>query len=189
MIGFGWQLPISHPRVPNRFRTGYSPQETERQLEEIIKGWRKQTRPVQLLLALCRLVADSDSGGADGFSVPDLVDALQKSCFAGWGGEADPDRFRKLVNRNWNDLETIWAEHRQGIIEQFNDSNLKLIPELDRKEGGGRWHPTRYWLKFSPADEGDSESRKPSEPVPPAGSARPGSATPHLYRCRHRMPC
>jgi len=156
-------------QVPNRFQTGYSPQKAARQLGEIVKSWRKQTRPVQLLLALCRLVADSDSGGADGFIALDLVDAVQKSGVAGWGGEADADRFRKLVNRNWNDLEKIWAEHLPGIIERFADRNMNLIPELRRKEGGGRGHPTRYWLKFSPADDCDRESRQPKAPVPPGG--------------------
>ena len=148
-------------QVPNRFQTGYPPQEAARQLEEIVKGWDKQPRPVQLLKALCRLVADSDSGGVDGFSALELVDAVQKSGVTDWGGDADPDRFRKLVNRNWNDLQTLWAERRPGIIERFTDSGLNLVPELDRKEGGGRGHPTRYWLKFSPANDvaGDSRER------------------------------
>lgn len=124
-------------QVPNRFQTGYPPQEAARQLEEIVKGWDKQPRPVQLLKALCRLVADSDSGGVDGFSALELVDAVQKSGVTDWGGDADPDRFRKLVNRNWNDLQTLWAERRPGIIERFTDSGLNLVPELDRKEGEG----------------------------------------------------
>jgi hypothetical protein len=156
-------------QVPNRFQTGSSPQEAARQLEEIVTGWGKQPRPVQLLKALCRLVADSDSGGVDGFSALELVDAVQKSGVTDWGGDADPDRFRKLVNRNWNDLEKIWAEHLPGIIERFADLDVKLIPELIRKEGGGRGHPTRYWLKFSPADDVVGESRKRQAPVPPGG--------------------
>jgi len=156
-------------QAPNRFQTGYSPQEAARQLEEIVKGWDKQPRPVQLLMALCRLVADSDSGGVDGFSAPELVDAVQKSGVTDWGGDADPDRFRKLVNRNWNDLQALWPERLPGIIERFVDRGVTLVPELERREGGGRGHPTRYWLKFSLADDGDRESRQPQAPVPPDG--------------------
>lgn len=156
-------------QVPNRFQTGSSPQEAARQLEEIVTGWDKQPRPVQLLKALCRLVADSDSGGVDGFSALELVDAVQKSGVTDWGGDADPDRFRKLVNRNWNDLEKIWAEHLPGIIERFADRNMNLTPELMRKEGGGRGHPTRFWLKFSLTDSEVSESRQSQAPVPSGG--------------------
>ena len=156
-------------QVPNRFQTGSSPQDAARQLEEIVTGWDKQPRPVQLLKALCRLVADSDSGGVDGFSALELVDAVQKSGVTDWSGDADPDRFRKLVNRNWNDLQTLWPERLPGIIERFVDRGVTLVPELDRREGGGRGHLTRYWLRFPPADDVSGDSRQRQALVPPGG--------------------
>lgn len=161
--------PVDEKQVPNRFETGFSAQQAALRLQEIVEGWDKQTRPVQLLLALCRLVADSDSAKIDGFSAIDLVDAVQKAGVTTGDGQGDPENFRKWVSRNWNKLEEIWTERRPGVIQRFRDSGLDLNPELERREGGGRTHPTLYFLKFAPGDSAIEESLDPQVPVPADG--------------------
>ena len=95
---------VSEQEVPNRLQTGLRTQDAARALEQIVGEWGDQRRPVIVLLALCRLAAESESAGAEGFSYPDLVDAVRKMSVPDWGGEVDPDRLRKLVARNWSDL-------------------------------------------------------------------------------------
>lgn len=147
---------------PNRFETGSETARAAAYLAEITREWREH-RWVVLLRALCRLTADDPARGETGFTSLDLVEQVRKEGledFGGTTGGEDPDRLRKIVKKHFDQLLERWPERRQGVIERFRDHGLALVPAISREEGGGRGHPTRYRLGFTP------------ESVDPAGSDR-----------------
>ena len=170
-------------------KTGQNPTENRHELAAaanilggIAENWdERNQKPVTLLRALCRLTAEASGAQPPSFSFEDLARAAAGiDGKAGvWGidrnGNLDLDskgepRASRKVRTAFENLQAIWARKQEGIEQHFRDDLGWLeAPELGKNSGGGRGHPTEYFLILQALS---SQPDPPSDrryPVPEGG--------------------
>lgn len=170
-------------------KTGQNPTENRHELAAaanilggIAENWdERNQKPVTLLRALCRLTAEASGAQPPSFS----FDALARAAagidgkMGAWGidreGNLDLDsksepRASRKVRTAFENLQAIWARKQEGIEQHFRDDLGWLeAPELGKNSGGGRGHPTEYFLILQALS---SQPDPPSDrryPVPEGG--------------------
>lgn len=137
---------------PNGVRTGLLTPDLDDFIAAAANGWReKNTLPVDLLLALARVSREQPDQATDGFTAWDLAEAMGIVRGRAWAVGDDREKISDKVRVLWKRLkEDLWETKREGICQRARDLGLAAIPGLDRIEGGGTGHPTRYRIVAVP---------------------------------------
>ncbi len=70
---------------------------------------------------------------------------------AHWPKRTDTDKdARYRINSHWKNLEPLWRDRRESVVERLAGDGLDLEPRLEKHTGGGSGIRTRYSLQFFP---------------------------------------
>ena len=121
-------------------------------LINISSKWKEQSRlDVQLLLALCQLSIENPEQEKEGFTSVDIVQAIKK-IHGDWSDPSSPEKMSDDVRKLWNRLKKTWEIKKRGIYQHLNDSDINVIPVLDKTEGGGSGNPSYYRIVWNPSN-------------------------------------
>ena len=109
---------------------------------------RKRQLPTVLLRALCDLAGSPESQGDDGWDLLAIAPAMV-NLGAHWAKRIDKDA-RYRINSHWKNLEPLWSDRRDSVLERLKDDGFDLEPRLEKLPGGGAGNRTRYRLQFFP---------------------------------------
>jgi hypothetical protein len=124
-------------------------------LRDVVHGWKEQRRLDGVLLqALIDLSLQSPERAAEGFTAPELADAIRLVIGRRWAGGDTDDVISDKVRTQWNNLvQKLWPQKEEGIIQRCQDAGLDARPSLVRSTGGGTGNPTRYRMEALPLAE------------------------------------
>lgn len=144
-------------QVDNRMETGLSGREELLQAAELIKesaaGWDNSKRiPVLLLRALAILTSCRTEVAQAGFTSDELAEQVSKLLGRPWVvGARTAEEINRKVREPWNTLtEKIWPNKLLGLKDRAEEKGWVFRAKLDRIEGGGTGHQTRYRLIREP---------------------------------------
>jgi hypothetical protein len=170
-------------------KTGQNPPENRHELADaakilggIAENWdERNQKPVTLLRALCRLTQEASDSQVASVS----FDALAKAAteidgdLSNWGldrnGQFDlNERGEPIASRKvriaFDHLRKIWQRKQEGIEQHFRDDLDWLeVPDLGKNSGGGRGHPTEYFLILQALSSETDPHGVRSYPVPEGG--------------------
>ena len=109
---------------------------------------QKRQLPTLLLRALCDLAASTESQDDDGWEPLAIAQAMV-NLGAHWPKLTEEDA-RLRINSHWKNLEPLWRDRRDSVVERLAGDGLDLEPRLEKLTGGGAGKRTRYRLQFFP---------------------------------------
>lgn len=159
-------------QTSNRLETAWNPDDMARvaqAIERIAAGWNDCSRAVQVLQALCGLVAgEPDRLNPEqatenwGFLATEIGEELRQRHhnIPGIDGWANiPETAKAKMNGHWRGLKKTWDLQKLSIKDGLRKEGLPVGIDLYRNEGGGSGNYTKYGFRIDPrADSASSVS-------------------------------
>lgn len=139
----------------NGFQTGSCVSELSALIAEEASGWRETGAHIGMLQALCALTREKPEQAKKGFTPMDIAVAMKAfghSLIPPNEGNIDKGEVAKKIREHWKKLDALWEQKCVGLGQLAESRGLKVVPLLDRKEGGGAGNPTRYWIGYRAVD-------------------------------------
>jgi hypothetical protein len=129
-------------------------------LKEYAQTWNESKHLTgQLLIALCNLTLEETSDDK-GYISTELAEGVSKIRGRQWLDLTDADACSDRVRRYWKQLIELWETKKDGIQQYLNDRGIHALPRLEKIEGGGAGHQSRYFIAWS--DQPQSEQYPPT---------------------------
>ena len=135
-----------------------------RVVEKALANWpQREQRHLQLLSALIELTHENPDKAEVGFITLGLHEAVSKRLNKDWG---DIDKAAKTVSTAWTKLEEMWPAKTEGLKQRALEAGLKGFPVLQKHQGGGGGHSSRYCLAIAPLTNEVVRSGETSKDLP-----------------------
>lgn len=145
--------------MTNGVQTGFDGAQPYGFIDNIASGWSEKERlDVLLLRAICQLSAEAPEQAKEGYTSPEILESISRIRGRPWSSSDDKGQMSADVRRQWSSLLKTWQSKQEGIEQRFGDHGYSVVPRLDKTEGGGSGHLSRYRIEWQPTATATTDS-------------------------------
>ncbi len=155
----------------NGVETGFSRTHAYVFIDELSSAWKERERlDVLVLRAICRLSVKHPERANEGFSSQEIVEIVGALRGRRWSEGSDKNQMSDDVRRQWNKLTATWGSKIEGISQSLSDDDWRILPKLEKTEGGGTGRQSLYRIEWELCDDQNTVAA-PSRTIRPITSA------------------
>jgi len=136
-------------------------------IREYAQTWKESEHLTgQLLIALCNLTLEETSADRGYISI-EFAEGISKIKGRQWIDVTDANACSDRVRRYWNQLVELWEAKKDGILQYLNDRDIHALPKLEKVEGGGSGHQSRYFISWTEQPEAEQHTHVEADAYEP----------------------